>query len=104
MLDAATGLTLQDRIDNYRQALPFPVCMAVGEDGRLFGIWEMGADYRVQSGYYGGYPAGYLRRIRALFPEKRRAIHIFSGKVDLNAFPGDPVAITPALSPPFLDH
>jgi hypothetical protein len=77
--------------------------MAVGEDGRAFGIWNMGQDYRVQSGYYGGYPAGYLRRVRALFPDKRRVLHIFSGKVDLSALPGDTVDINPDLNPTFVD-
>ena len=57
----------------------------------------MGNDYRVQTGYYGGYPAGYLQRVRALFPEKRKVLHIFSGKVDLAALPGDTVDINPRL-------
>ena len=47
--------------------------------------WIMGNDYRVKSAYYGGYPAGYLRRIRALFPDKRRVLHLFSGKVEVSA-------------------
>ena len=42
----------------------------------------MGNDYRVKTGYYGRYPPGYLRRIRALFPDKRNVLHLFSGKVD----------------------
>lgn len=92
-----------ERIASYAAATKFPVCMAVGEDDRLFGIWNMGQDYRVQSGYYGGYPAGYLRRVRALFPEKKRVLHLFSGKVDLAAFPGDTVDVNAALSPTFVD-
>jgi len=63
----------------------------------------MGNDYRVKSAYYGGYPAGYLKRVRALFPDKRRTLHLFSGKVDLAAFPGDTVDINPALRPTYLD-
>ncbi len=31
----------------------------------------MGQNYRVKSEYYGGYPAGYLKRIKALFPDKK---------------------------------
>jgi hypothetical protein len=63
----------------------------------------MGNDYRVKTGYYGGYPAGYLRRIRALFPDKRRVLHLFSGKVDLTALPGDTVDINPNLNPTYVD-
>jgi hypothetical protein len=96
-------MTWEERIAHYGKASGFPVCMAVGEDGRAFGIWNMGQDYRVQSGYYGGYPAGYLRRVRALFPDKRRVLHIFSGKVDLSALPGDTVDINPDLNPTFVD-
>jgi len=102
-MSAQPGLTWQQRIDHYGQSTKFPVCMAVGEDGRVFGIWNMGHDYRVRSGYYGGYPAGYLRRIRALFPEKRRVLHVFSGKVDLAACPGDTVDLNPALAPTYVD-
>ncbi len=63
----------------------------------------MGNDYRVKSAYYGGYPAGYLRRIGALFPDKSRVLHLFSGRVDLSALPGDTVDINPDLAPNFVD-
>jgi hypothetical protein len=90
------------RIDAYREATGFPVAMGIGEDGRVFGIWNMGQDYTVKSGYYGGYPAGYLRRVKALFPEKKRVLHLFSGKVDTEAYPGHTVDINPASDPNFL--
>ena len=76
-----------DRIDAYVAATKFPRSLFVSEDGRVVGTWIMGNDYRVKSEYYGGYPAGYLRRVRALFPDKKRTLHLFSGKVDLTAFP-----------------
>jgi hypothetical protein len=63
----------------------------------------MGNQYGVQSGYYGGYPSGYLKRIKSLFPEKEHVLHLFSGKVDLSALPGDTVDINPALAPTYLD-
>ena len=97
------SLTWPERIESYRRNTDFPVCMAIGEDGRVFGMWNMGADYRVRSGYYGGYPATYLRRVKALFPEKRRVLHIFSGKVDLEAMPGDTVDFNAELEPTFVD-
>lgn len=92
-----------DRIDNYVRQTGFPRSLFIGEDGRVVGTWIMGNDYRVNSSYYGGYPAGYLRRIRALFPEKRRVLHLFSGKIDLAAMPGDTVDIKPDLSPTYVD-
>jgi len=93
----------QDRIDNYVLQTRFPRSLFVAEDGRVVGTWIMGNDYRVRTSYYGGYPAGYLRRIKALFPEKRRVLHLFSGKVDLSVFPGDTVDINDSLGPTFVD-
>lgn len=93
----------QDRIDNYGRETGFPKCLFVGPDGRVVGTWIMGADYKVRSAYYGGYPAGYLRRVRSLFPDKTRALHLFSGQVDLAAFPGDTVDINAALNPTYVD-
>jgi hypothetical protein len=91
------------RIDNYVRETGFPRSLFIADSGQVVGTWIMGNDYRVRSAYYGGYPAGYLRRIRALFPEKRRVLHLFSGKVDLQAFPGDTVDINPALEPTYVD-
>jgi hypothetical protein len=63
-------MRLEQRIDNYVRGTRSPRSLFVSEDGRIVGTWIMGNDYRVKTGYYGGYPAGYLRRIRALFPDK----------------------------------
>lgn len=98
-----SALPLQGRIDSYVGATQFPRSLFVGEDGRIVGTWIMGNDYRVKSGYYGGYPAGYLRRVRALFPEKRCVLHLFAGKVDLAALPGDTVDINAELAPTYVD-
>lgn len=96
-------LTLAGRIDHYVAQTGFPRSLFVSEDGRIVGTWIMGNDYRVKSGYYGGYPAGYLRRIRALFPDKSRILHVFSGRVDLSALPGDTVDVNPSLAPTYVD-
>lgn len=93
----------EDRIANYVRATKFPRSLFVAEDGRVVGTWIMGNDYRVKSEYYGGYPAGYLRRIHSLFPDKRRVLHLFSGKVDLTTLPGDTVDINPDLEPTYVD-
>lgn len=93
----------QQRIDNYVLETGFPRSLFIADDGSVVGTWIMGNNYRVKTSYYGGYPAGYLRRIRALFPDKRRVLHLFSGMVDTGAFPGDTVDINPELDPTFLD-
>jgi hypothetical protein len=103
MLDAGAGLSWQDRIDAYVAVTRFPRSLFVAEDGRVVGTWIMGNDYRVKTGYYGGYPAGYLRRIRAMFPDKLKVLHLFAGRVDLVALPGDTVDINPALEPTYVD-
>jgi len=93
----------EDRISNYARETGFPKCLFVGPDGRAVGTWIMGNDYRVQSEYYGGYPAGYLKRVRALFPDKNHVLHLFSGRVNLAAFPGDTVDINPEFKPTYID-
>lgn len=93
----------EDRIANYVRVTGFPRSLFMSEDGRVVGTWIMGNDYRVKSEYYGGYPAGYLRRIKALFPDKRRVLHLFSGKVDLATLPGDTVDINADLAPTYVD-
>lgn len=96
-------LSLEDRIDNYVQQTRYPRSLFVGEDGRIVGVWIMGNSYRVRSGFYGGYPDTYLKRIKALFPGKQRVLHIFSGKVDQSVLPGDTVDINADLSPTYVD-
>jgi hypothetical protein len=89
----------QKRIENYCRQTGFPRSLFIGEDGRVVGTWIMGNDYRVKSGFYGGYPAGYLRRVAALFPDRKRVLHVFSGKVDVTAMPGDTVDCNPSMFP-----
>ncbi len=91
------------RIANYAEATGFPASLFIDPTDRVVGIWIMGNDYRVKSTYYGGYPAGYLRRVKALFPDKRRPLHLFSGKVDTVTFPGDTVDINIDLAPTYVD-
>ena len=63
----------------------------------------MGNNYRVKSQFHGGYPASYLRRVKALFPDKNKILHVFSGKVDVAMMPGDTVNINPDLNPTFVN-
>ena len=81
-------ITWDERIENFEKETGYSNYLFHAADGWIAGTWVMGGDYTVESGYYGGYPAGYLRRIKALFPEKNDVLHVFSGKVDLGTLPG----------------
>jgi hypothetical protein len=96
-------MTIQERIKSYCEITGFPLSLFVGDDNRLSGIWIMGNDYRVKSTYYGGYPAGYLRRVKALFPDKEHVLHLFSGKVDLSVWAGDTVDLNAENNPTYID-
>jgi hypothetical protein len=91
------------RIESYVEKTRYPRSLFIAGDNRVVGTWIMGNDYRVKSAYYGGYPAGYLKRVAALFPDKKRTLHLFSGMVDTVAFPGDTVDVNPDLKPTYLD-
>lgn len=99
----AGGVKWQDRIDNMIRETGFPRNTFVMNEGGVIGMWTMGNNYRVKSGYHGGYPNTYLRRVRALFPDKKCVLHVFSGRVDLETMPGDTVDLNSDLSPTFVD-
>ena len=96
-------MELKDRDKNYVKETRYPESIYESGDGRLVGTWIMGNAYGVKSGYYGGYPDGYLKRIKALFPEKEKALHVFSGKVDQGVWPGDTVDLNEDNLPTFVD-
>jgi len=97
-------MNLQDRIGNYVEHTGFPRSLFLSEpDNRLVGTWVMGNNYTVKSTYYGGYPHGYLNRIKGLFPDKTQTLHLFSGKVGLDVFPGDTVDINAQNNPTYVD-
>lgn len=95
-------MNAQTRIDNYVKETKYPRSLFISDDGRIVGTWIMGNAYGVPSGFYGGYPHGYLKRIKALFPDKTKCLHVFSGKVDQSAWPGDTVDLDPDAQPTYL--
>jgi hypothetical protein len=97
------SLSWQQRIENYVRETKYPRSLFIGEDERVVGTWIMGNSYQVKSTYYGGYPHGYLRRVKALFPDKQRVLHLFSGKVDTETFPGDTVDLNADNNPTYVD-
>lgn len=96
-------MMMQERVEHYLKETGYPRSIFISEDGRLVGTWIMGQNYRVKSNYYGGYPAGYLRRIKALFPDKENVLHLFSGKVDTDIMPGHTVDLNADNHPTYVD-
>jgi hypothetical protein len=96
-------MTWPERIRNYTVVTGFPRSLFVSEDGRVVGTFIMGNDYRGGSFLYGSYPAGYLKRMRALFPDKKRVLHLFSGNVDVNLFPGKTCDLDEVYNPDYVD-
>ena len=92
-----------ERIANYEAVTGFPKSLFVAGDGRVVGTLIMGNDYRGGSALYGSYPAGYLKRMKALFPDKKRVLHLFSGNVDTKLFPGKTVDLDDAYEPDYVD-
>lgn len=86
-------MTLIERAEAYRKAFPKfpPLSVVKTADGRerIEGVWILGNNYHVKTGYYGGYPHGYLDRVRSLFSDIRaeKTLHLFSGQV--SALPGE---------------
>jgi hypothetical protein len=98
--DPLNALTWPERIEHYRRVIGRSAYLTY-EDGWVYGVWFLGNSWAVKSGYYGGYPQGYLKRLRALFPDKVRVLHLFSGRVDVAEFPGDTLDIRPELEPTY---
>jgi hypothetical protein len=96
-------MTWEERIENYTMETGYPEALFIGADRRVVGTWIMGQNYTVKSTYYGGYPHGYLKRVKSLFPDKKNVLHVFSGKVDTEVFPGKTVDSNPTTEPDYLD-
>jgi SAM-dependent methyltransferase len=78
-------MTPKERAESYSRA--FPKYPPLRYDNRwLDGFWVLGQDYR-GSGFHGSFPPGFLKRIRAIFPEEfeGRVLHLFSGSLDASA-------------------
>lgn len=76
-------MILAERVTAFQQA--YPDCPDawpyVSPSGRwLYGTWEIGADYRNKSSFYGTFPPRFLERLMTLFPDAGgHVLHVFSG-------------------------
>lgn len=80
------NLTMADRAVLYRDSVygkKFPASTLHPEpgDGRVYGWWMIGNDYRNKSKLYGAYPRGLLDRLMAMYPDAERVLHVFSGSL-----------------------
>lgn len=76
---------MADRAVLYRDSVygkKFPASIPwAGPDGRLYGQWFIGNDYRNKSTLYGAYPARMLERLMVMYPDAERILHLFSGSL-----------------------
>lgn len=88
------NLTLRQRALNHNESHSDRPPLVVWQHAKtrkewLYGVWEIGNNYKSKMGYYGEYPPGYLARIRTLFYEEYAptdVLHGFAGTVP----PGNP--------------
>ena len=79
-------LSVEERAERYDEAFPqFPGSHLRVDGGKLYGNWMGGQNYQNATRLYGAYPPSYLPRMQALFPDKERVLHLFSGSLP----PGD---------------
>ena len=71
-----------ERAAAYNAAFPkWPPLVVYGR--WIYGVWEIGNDYRNRSPLYGAYPARFLPRLQALFPDHAPGtwLHAFAGSL-----------------------
>jgi hypothetical protein len=67
-------------IANFQEQFPNSPIMI--KDNRLYSIWMEGNYYKRKVAYHGAYPPSFLRRVKALFPNAKKILHVFSGAVE----------------------
>ena len=83
-----------DRVINYKNANS-KWELHCGSDNRITGCIYIGNNYAKANDYYGGYQGNYLKRIAALFPDKKSIAHLYAGQADVTHLPGQKYDINP---------
>ena len=80
--------SLIDRVNNYEKEFPKYSKLYVSPRNVIEGIWVMGNNYSTGKKFYGAYPHGYLKRMKAVFYdiEEKDTLHLFSGSIDKNKY------------------
>lgn len=73
------SLTLEQRAEHWNKVFP-KIPKTVYDKGWIYGTWYCGTSFK-KSTYYGQHPYGYLKKVKALFPDCKDAIHLCSGTV-----------------------
>ena len=73
-------MKVEERADNFTRSFPKYSPLVV-HNGRLYGFWLIGRWYASNRSFYGSYPPSYLDRVRSLFPDCERVLHLFSGSL-----------------------
>jgi hypothetical protein len=94
-------ITWPERFANLERVTRRPSYLNLERDGWVIGGWVLGNSYKRRVPYHGAYPGNLLRRIDAVFFDRQRVLHVFSGMVDTGAFPGDTLDINPAVNPTY---
>ena len=84
-------------IGNHKRKFP-NACMAYSNKW-LYGFWVIGNMYKAPNDYYGEYPPSYIERVMSLFPLYTKILHLFSGAVSPDKYPGTTLDINPNLNP-----
>jgi DNA polymerase I-like protein with 3'-5' exonuclease and polymerase domains len=92
-----------ERFANYERVRGRPCYLTLHPDGWVTGGWSLGGNYKRHADYHGAYPITLLRNIDALFPDRGRVLHVFSGAIVAGEgiIPGDTIDINPALNPTY---
>jgi len=91
------NISLTERAEFYHRTFPnYPKLFV--DKGWLIGIWIIGNLYKSRSNLYGSYPYSYLKRIKSLFPDCSKILHLFSGSVSED----DTFDINPNFNPTFV--
>jgi len=92
-----SNLRLEDRVEAYNKSFPsYPKLFT--SNGWIIGMWVIGNYYRNQNEYYGCYPHSYLKRIKSMFPDCKKILHLFSGSVQQD----DTFDINPKYNPTYV--
>jgi len=80
-------------VENYNKV--FGNYLQQDQSDLVTGAIYLGNNYKKANDYYGGYQGNYLKRIKALFPDKKSILHLYAGQIDDTEFKGDKVDINP---------
>ena len=95
-------LSPRERAENFTRVFPQYSPLVV-HNNRLYGFWLIGRWYATNRSFYGSYPPSYLNRVKSLFPDCERILHLFSGSIKGVGFNEITYDIKPEYGPQICD-